>query len=182
MYNYKILFLPIYLLFSLSISYAQHQLHQVGNNSTNIGIVILNGDKVESGFGLYYTSLSSEEDSNFETGFGLSINYFDVKNFDDGLKGSFFSYSPQFAINYYLNDGPFRLQIGGTILLVLGSETIKGYTTTTNFFIGPQFKETVGIMLANTICFKAGLFQLRHFGSELLPSDTGTIFGFDVSF
>ena len=177
----KVSFLLVWI---LSISFcnlmAQHQIHQIGQNSTNIGFLILNGDKVESGFGLYYSSLSSEEESNLETGFGLCINYFDVKNLSDGLKGHFFSYSPQFVLNYYLNDGPLRIQLGGTILLVLGSETINNLTT--NFFIGPQIKETFGIMLGNTFCVKAGLFQLRHFGSELLPSDSGVIYGLDVSF
>ena len=173
--------LSVFILFVLfSFSHGQHQVRQVGENSANIGFVFISGDKVESGFSLYYSFLSSEEDSKLETGYGFSINYFDVLNLDDGYKGNFFSYSPQLLANYYLNDGPIKLQISGTILLVFGSESINN--TTSNFFIGPHLRESIGLMIGSTLCIKGGLFQLKHFGSDVLPSDVGTFFGLDFSF
>jgi len=177
---YKIHLPLIFILVLFSFSQGQHQVRQIGENSSNIGFGFLSGDKVESGFSLYYSFLSSEEESQLETGYGFAINYFDVLNLDDGYKGHFFSYSPQLVANYYLNNGPFKLQLSGTILLVFGSESINN--TTTNFFIGPQFREAIGLMIANTMCLKAGLFQLRHFGSDVLPSDIGSFFGLDFSF
>ncbi|KAA3617814.1 MAG: hypothetical protein D8M58_00295 [Calditrichaeota bacterium] len=156
------------------------QVRQVRDGSSVIGVGILKGDKVKDGFTLHYLSLNRELDNDFESGFGFAINYFDVLNLDDGFKGTFFSYSPQFALNYYLNDGPVQIIIGGAAHLVFGSERINNQTS--NFFIGPQLKETFGIKLADTICIKAGGFQLWHLGSEILPSDFGLTAGFDISF
>jgi len=158
---------------------AQHQIRQMRESSSCIGILYMSGDLIKTGINVHYLSMSRNPDSNFETGYGFAINYFDVLNKDDNLKGTFVGYSPQLVMNYYVNKGPAEIFLGGSILLVLGSESIQNET---NFFIGPQLKENIGVKLGNALVVKGGLLQLWHFGSDLLPSDFGGFAGIDILF
>ena len=179
----KVIILALLVAVSFTVNaFAQNsrQVHQKRSGSTAIGFNYFEGDKVKTGYGIQYLSLNREEESRFELGYGFALNYFDVENKDDNLTGSFIGYSPQFALNLYANEGPLQFVLGARILIVFGSETIN--STVTNYFIGPQFKETAGILILNTMHLNAGAFQLYHFGSDLLPSDSGLVMGLDVIF
>ncbi|MDR3666336.1 MAG: hypothetical protein P4L35_05795, partial [Ignavibacteriaceae bacterium] len=67
--------------------------------------------------------------------------------------------------------GGFRFNFGSE-QLDYGNDNKK-----TNYFIGATFDEAIGISISKIIFIEAGLFQIKQFGSDLLPYDFGYLMG-----
>ena len=90
------------------------------------------------------------------------------------LEGKFINFGAQFLARYFLTPNRKGVYLAGAIFLTGGVEKINyGYDEEENFFYGPVFTERIGLNIENRILLEAGLFQLKLFGSKLLPSDMG---------
>jgi len=137
---------------------------------------ILKGDKIKTGYQLAYNLYRYKRTSNLHFGIGYTFNYFDLVNERDYpyLEGKFFNFGGQFLTRYFLTPNGKGVYLAGAIFLTGGSEKIDyGYEQEDNFFFGPVFTERIGLNIENRILLEVGLFQLRLFGSKLLPSDIG---------
>ena len=69
-------------------------------------------------------------------------------------------------------------------MLTLGNEKIDyGYgNTKTKLFLGPTFEEKVGLSIADKLLIEAGAYQIKFFGSDMLPEDIGYTLGMYIVF
>jgi hypothetical protein len=138
------------------------------------------GKKIQSGYQACYHEVFNKHNTQFEYGAGYAITILNIKY--DQINGSFFSFNVPINARYYFSKELTGVFLNGTMKLTGGSETIEysnGYNSKnkTNYFFGPTFEESIGINLTQGFGINAGLFQLFHWGSDILPSD----FGFMVS-
>ena len=137
---------------------------------------ILRGDKIKTGYQVAYNLYRYKRTSNLHFGVGYTANYFDLANVRDYwlLEGKFINFGAQFLARYFLTPNRKGVYLAGAIFLTGGVEKINyGYDEEENFFYGPVFTERIGLNIENRILLEAGLFQLKLFGSKLLPSDMG---------
>ena len=137
---------------------------------------ILRGDKIKTGYQVAYNLYRFKRTSNLHFGVGYTANYFDLANVRDYwlLEGKFINFGAQFLARYFLTPNRKGVYLAGAIFLTGGVEKINyGYDEEENFFYGPVFTERIGLNIENRILLEAGLFQLKLFGSKLLPSDMG---------
>ena len=137
---------------------------------------ILRGDKIKTGYQVAYNLYRYKRTSNLHFGVGYTANYFDLANVRDYwlLEGKFINFGAQFLTRYFLTPNGKGVYLAGAIFLTGGVEKINyGYDEEENFFYGPVFTERIGLNIENRILLEAGLFQLKLFGSKLLPSDMG---------
>ncbi len=136
-----------------------------------IGGTYYSGTKIKSGVGIYYNSMFYRKDKQFVHGIGYVFSYYDVENTEAGIRGAFTGLSIRYNPRYYFFKSREWLYLAGGVRLSFGTEKIGNNT---NFFIGPTFEEALGIKIG-PLSIEGGLFQLRHFGSQILPNDTGFI-------
>jgi len=144
---------------------------------------ILRGDKIKTGYQVAYNLYRYKRTSNLHFGVGYTANYFDLANrWDYGsLEGKFMNFGLQFLARYFLTPNQKGVYLAGALFLTGGFEKIDyGYDEKENFFYGPVFTERIGLNIENRILLEAGLFQLKLFGSKLLPSDTGYKFSLGI--
>lgn len=140
-----------------------------------LGFNYSSGDKIRTGIHIaYQTYIAGKKDRQFLSGFGYMFSFYDILNKDAMLEGSFVGFNYRYALRYYTSESRTGLYFGGAIKLAFGSESIQyGDKKETHFFIGPTFDEIVGISISEKVFIEAGAFQVKHFGSDLLPSDIG---------
>ena len=136
------------------------------------------GTKIKSGVGIYYNSMFYRKDEQFVHGIGYVFSYYDVENTEAGIKGNFTGLGLRYNPRYYFFKSREWLYLAGGVKLTFGTEKIG---INTNFFIGPTFEEALGIKIG-PLTIEGGLFQLKHFGSQVLPDDTGFIIGAGINF
>ena len=143
----------------------------------NIGLGYFHGSKIKTGVHFLFQQYSGLS-TNLDGGLGFALSYYDIENYDDMIKGSFFGLNGRYSLRYFLSSsrkGPF---FSGGLRLTFGNEKINyGSESKTNYFFGPTLEEIAGISIAKRIFIEAGLYQIKLFGSDMLPSDTGFSFG-----
>lgn len=145
---------------------------------TNFGAGYCSGSNVIFGIQLAYQNYDSIK-TNFWGGFGYTFLFYDVDNKSKNLEGNFINFNYRYFVRYFLASGSNGPYLGGGLKLSFGSETIDYITKKqTNFFIGPTIEEVIGIMLGNKVYLELGSYQLKLFGSDLLPDDVGFTVGF----
>ncbi len=146
---------------------------------SNVGVTYVSGDKVQMGFQLTYQSFdTTSTNKSFLKGFGYSFTVYNVANHPAFIEGNFISFNYRYAMRYFLDPSLKGIYFGGSIRLSFGSERIAyGYREDTNYFFGPTFEEIIGVSINKKIFIEGGLFQIRHFGSDLLPDDLGFTLG-----
>lgn len=145
---------------------------------TNIGGAYCSGENVNYGVQLAYQNFDSLS-TNLWGGFGYTMLYYDVENKSKYLEGAFFNFNYRYFLKYNLTSGSSGPYIGGGLRLSFGTETIDYYSKKeTNIFIGPTLEEVLGISISNTVFLEVGSYQLKLFGSDLLPDDIGYTLGF----
>ncbi len=139
-------------------------------SSSTFGGSYLQGNMILTGIQLYYGSYAFKKKQQLVHGVAYQLNYFDVKNTKDRLEGSFFGFGGKYVPRFYFSKKREWFYLGGGLSLEFGSESDPAGNA--SFFFGPTFEESFGIK-AGPLNLEIGLFQLYHFGSELLPNDTG---------
>lgn len=116
-------------------------------------------------------------------GLGFALSVYDIENYDSMIKGSFVGLNARYSLRYFLSgsrNGPY---FSAALRLTFGNEKINfGRESRTNYFFGPTLEEIAGISIANRVYIEAGLFQVKLFGSDMLPTDTGFSFGTYIGF
>ncbi len=143
-----------------------------------VGGAYYGGTKIKSGIGVFYNSLFYKKDEQFVHGVGLVFSYYDVENMDDGIIGTFSGFGFRYNPRYYFFKSREGLYLAYGIRLSFGNEKIDDAE---NFFFGPTFEEALGIKIG-PLTIEAGLFQLLHWGSKMLPDDTGFTIGAGINF
>jgi hypothetical protein len=145
-----------------------------------IGFQYLSGDIVNYGFQISYQAYSAFGNPQLEGGFGYTATYYDIINKRDYLKGSFFSFGGKYALRYFISPSPSGLYFSGGFRFNFGSEQIDyGYDNKkTNYFFGATFDEAIGVSISKIVFIEGGLFQIKQFGSDLLPYDVGYLIAF----
>lgn len=150
--------------------------------SYNIGLGYFHGNKIKTGAHFLfqqYSGLSTKLDG----GFGFALSYYDIENYDDMIKGSFFGLNARYSLRYLLLDSRSGPYLSGGLRLTFGNEKINyGSEPKTNYFFGPTLEEMAGISVAKRVFIEAGLYQIRLFGSDMLPADNGFLFGFYIGY
>lgn len=145
---------------------------------TNIGGAYCSGENVNYGVQLAYQNFDSLS-TNLWGGFGYTMLYYDVENKSKFLEGAFFNFNYRYFLKYNLTSGSSGPYLGGGLRLSFGTETIDYYLKKeTNFFFGPTLEEVFGISISKTVFLEVGSYQLKLFGSDLLPDDIGYTLGF----
>lgn len=145
---------------------------------THIGGAYCSGENVNYGVQLAYQNFDSLS-TNLWGGFGYTMLYYDVENKSKYLEGAFINFNYRYFLKYNLTSGSSGPYLGGGLKLSFGTETIDYYSKKeTNFFIGPTLEEVLGISISNTVFLEVGAYQLKLFGSDLLPDDIGYTLGF----
>ena len=147
------------------------------SSNANIGAAYCSGNNVNYGVQLAYQNYDSLG-SNLWGGFGYTLLYYDVENKSKFLEGSFVNFNYRYFLRYHLTSGNSGPYIGAGLKLTFGTETIEYYTKKeTNFFVGPTLEEVLGISISNAVFLEVGSYQLKLFGSDLLPDDIGYTIG-----
>ncbi|MGA8264833.1 MAG: hypothetical protein WB779_10360 [Ignavibacteriaceae bacterium] len=111
-------------------------------------------------------------------GFGYLFLYYNVENPSKFLKGSFVNFGYRYDLRYFLSPGNKGLYLSGGMRLAFGNEKINyGSREETHFFFGPTLEEALGVSINNRILLELGAFQLKFWGSDMLPDDVGYSFG-----
>ncbi|HVO75634.1 MAG TPA: hypothetical protein VMT35_16505, partial [Ignavibacteriaceae bacterium] len=149
---------------------------------SSIGMTVLQGSKIKSGFQLSYQEHYIFKNPHFAGGFGFCGSYYDIENKKDFLEGSFFSLNSRYSLRYFLSENQKGPYFSGGLKLSFGTEKINyGYgNSKTNFFVGPTLEEVFGISIARKVFLEGGAFQIKHFGSDLMPDDLGYLFALYV--
>jgi hypothetical protein len=143
------------------------------NSDSNIGVSYCSGENVKYGFQLLYQNYDSLN-SNLGGGFGYTFLYYQVENKTNYLEGSFVSFNYRFSLRYFVNHTKSGFYLMGGLKLSFGTENIDyGIEKQTSFFIGPTLEEAIGISINNRAMLEFGSYQLKFFGSDLLPYDIG---------
>jgi hypothetical protein len=141
------------------------------------GFSYVAGNNVKFGIQLLYQRYDSLG-SHYCAGFGYLFLYYDVENPSQYLKGYFLNFGYRYYLRYFPSENKNGLYFSGGIGLTLGNERIDyGYRNETHFFAGPTFEEAIGISINNRVLMEIGSYQLKLFGSDLLPDDVGYSFG-----
>jgi hypothetical protein len=114
-------------------------------------------------------------------GFGYLFLFYDVENPTKYLAGSFINFGYRYGLRYFLSTEKKGLYLSGGLRLSFGNEKIKyGSNEKTHLFFGPTVEEALGISINNRVLLEFGAFQLKLWGSDLLPDDVGYSFGMYV--
>lgn len=152
------------------------------NSSSNIGMGYFQGSKIKTGAYFLYQQYSQMNES-LGGGLGFALAYYDIENYDNMIKGSFFGLNFRYSLRYFLSESRNGLYFSGGLRLTFGNEKINyGNESKTNFFFGPTMEEAAGISLADRIFIEAGLFQIKYFGSDMLPADNGLSFSISIGY
>ena len=152
---------------------------------SNFGLAYLSGNKIVDGFQLTYQMYANKKTSRqFQNGFGYSVSYYDIENQNAFLEGHFFCFTYRYSLRYSFSQSRKGIYFGGSLRLSFGTETIQYSSNNdkTNFFIGPTLEELMGVSIAEKVFLEAGLFQIKHFGSDLLPDDVSFSVGINFKF
>lgn len=144
-----------------------------------LGFNYSSGSKIKTGIHVtYQTYAAGKKDRQLLSGFGYTFSYYDVSNKDAMLEGRFAGFNYKYALRYFASPSRTGLYFGAAIKLAFGSETIQYLDKKeTHYFIGPTLDEIVGVSIREKVFIEAGAFQIKHFGSDLLPSDIGVSTG-----
>ncbi len=183
----RLLLLIIAIIFTNKMAYTQHSdsnvtvVTIVKTSSPFIGFVFYSGEKVKTGFQVSYANFHQKTNRKYEIGLVYGLIFYDIENKDNNLEGFFKSYGSAIAFRYYLKPDLKGLYFSGSIKLSFGFEKIVyGYKEESNFFFGPTFEESIGFSMNKKLLLELGLFQIKHFGSDLLPSDLGLRFSINI--
>lgn len=147
------------------------------NSDTNIGASYSSGKNVKYGIQLLYQNYDSLN-SNISGGFGYAFTFYKVENKSKYLEGSFVNFNYRYSLRYFLDRTKNGLYLLGGLKLSFGTENIDyGIKKETNFFFGPTLEEAIGISINNSVFLEFGSYQLKFFGSDLLPDDIGYLAG-----
>ena len=87
----------------------------------------------------------------------------------------------RYDLRYFLTSDKKGLYLSGGLRLAFGNEKINyGSNEETHFFFGPTLEEAIGVSINNKVLMELGAFQLKFWGSDLLPDDVGYSFGMYV--
>lgn len=141
---------------------------------SELGFFYYRGDKVKTGIRGSYQALIGNEAQSFFLGYALSLTYFDIENRQDNLVGRFLNFGGRLPLRYYTGTGSVTPFLGASVTFSGGTEKIDyGTSEESSFFFGPVLEEVIGISFDKKVSLEFGSFQLRYFGSKLLPSDIG---------
>jgi hypothetical protein len=140
------------------------------------------GDKIKAGFRGGYLQLSQSQTKKMHSGIIYSGTFYDVENKARNLKGTFLNFGADALFRYDLNRGASTPYLGFAIALHFGTEKIDtGGSKKQKFIFGPTLEQVIGISINQKVFFQIGAFELRYFGSEVIPSDIGFTIGFGVT-
>lgn len=146
-----------------------------------ISLHYLKGDKITTGIRGGYDVLRRKTDPKAYFGVGYTFTFFDVDNKQDFLTGTFFNFGARFQAQYRILEGRTSPYFAAGLGLAFGTEKISyGTREETSVFIGPAVEELIGISIQKKFSIEGGAFQLRYFGSKLLPSDAGFLVGITI--
>ena len=150
-----------------------HSVKYILNSENNLGASYNSGQNVKHGIQLFYQSYDSLN-NNLWGGFGYTFSFFSIENKAKYLEGSFINFNYRYSLRYFPIINRYGLYFSGALKISFGSEAID-YSShkETNFFIGPIMEESIGISIFNKVYLEAGAYQLKFFGSDLLPDDVG---------
>ena len=145
----------------------------------NVGFAYLGGTNVASGLEFIYRFYKPFSNKNILGGFGYAGAFYKIVNNSNHLEGSFLSFNYLYSIKYFVNQSYKGFFLCGGLKVSFGNETINytGGNKSTHFYIGPTLEESLGVSIANKINLEFGIYQIKHFGSVLLPDDFGFDFG-----
>lgn len=144
----------------------------------SIGVSYYEGNKVESGIDISYDLYRRRAKSQFHSGLGYALTVFKVTNMDDWLEGQFVNFGIWIGGRYYFSETTRGFYLEGNLKIGGGTESLDyGYEKKEKFFLGPIIEEKIGLNLFNVLYMHMGLFQVKLFGSKLLPEDTGYSLG-----
>jgi hypothetical protein len=146
---------------------------------STFGFQYLFGDIVNYGLLFSFQFYSPFSNPHFDGGFGYTLTYYDILNTRNYLKGSFLAFGGKYALRYFISPSPSGLYFSGGFRFNFGSEQLDygNDNKKTNYFIGATFDEAIGISISKIVFIEAGLFQIKQFGSDLLPYDFGYLMG-----
>jgi len=140
----------------------------------DIGFMFSGGNKIQSGFRFSYNMYAQKDSSLTMPGFGYILEILSIDNADKEIKGTIVTFGGAFGVRFLMSDAPTSGFIGGTGSLVFGNESIDyGGSTKTSFFIGPIIRETIGVTFNKKAYLEFGLYEVKLFGSTMLPDDIG---------
>lgn len=147
-----------------------------------LGFGYSTGGKIRTGIHVTYQAYAAgKTNGQFLSGFGYTFSLYDILNKDAMLEGNFFGFNYKYTLKYFAHPSRSGPYMGVSVKLAFGSETIeRGEGKATHFFIGPTIEEIVGVSISEKVFLEVSAYQLKQFGSELLPSDTGM--GAGISF
>lgn len=163
---------------TISVGDTIHKIEE--DNASCFAFTYFSGDKITGGLQLAYHHYTAQKSSRqFQHGWGLSLSYYNIENRKDFLSGYFIGGGGRYGLKYFINPSRKGLYFGGAIRLTLGSEVVRvehywaSNKEITKFFIGPTLEETIGLSISEQVFIEAGCYQIKHFGSNLLPDDIG---------
>ncbi|MGE5498156.1 MAG: hypothetical protein ACM3Q2_08805 [Syntrophothermus sp.] len=137
----------------------------------------LAGRKIHKGFNVVFQKyFPSKVDRQLQFGSGYEFSYYDVHNPETMIYSYFIGISARYAGRYYLSSSKSRSgpYLGAAVKLFSGTENIIIWgNNKRHFFIGPTISEMAGVSINEKVFLEIGAFQMRLFGSEMLPYDTG---------
>ena len=143
------------------------------------GLSYLKGGLIKSGFQGGYYEFFHKDSTHFEFGYGITLNYYNIKEHDNIRSASFIHVGLPLIGRFYVNNEPTGLYGALSLKINGGTESLSnGSTKKSNFFFGAAVEESLGIQIGKTLSLQAGIYQLGYIGSQILPSDigfTGTI-------
>jgi hypothetical protein len=149
--------------------------------SSDIGAMYSSGDKIKTGVRVFYNMLTQKENSRMTFGFGYNLEVLSIENKNDGFTGTMLTYGGNLLLRAMLTDAPVSPFVGLQGTLTFGNETIDyGYKKESSFYFGPYVRETIGVSFDKKVFLEAGVYQIKLFGSKMLPDDIGFCAGLAV--
>ncbi len=147
----------------------------------DIGVAYSEGDRITTGVRIFYNTLSQKDSSKMMYGFGYNLEVLKITNTSAGIEGSMITFGGNLMLRALLNDAKVSPYVGGSLTLTFGSESIDyGTHKESSFYFGPFVRESIGLSFNKKFYVEIGAFQVKLFGSKMLPDDVGFTAG--VSF
>lgn len=140
-------------------------------SSDELALSFYVGDVTEFGFQGVYQRIWRPRDSTLETGVGIGLRWFEIRDTDRLVDGRFVGLAAPFVVRKFGSEartGP-HVGLGGSILY--GSESIQG-TDDTNYFLGGMAEVLVG-WIGESVGIQIGGYGIAVAGSDLVDTDVG---------
>jgi len=162
------------------ISYVPETLKQKDRISTNyFGIEYIQGNKIPSGVNILYQQFYNLSGQQLAGGFGMSFSYYNVSNSNLYMDGAFLGITARYSLRYFWTNAKSGFYFAFGLRLIGGNEKIDygNGNSQTNYFFGPTIEESVGFSISKKFMIEAGLYEIKLWGSQLLPDDIGIAAG-----